>query len=256
MILEDEAGDIVAKVLNGKGITRDQLSNITGSSRAEIDALIDDYNLPEDIAPIAIALELDTEALAQLHAYPDFAPDERAPQQIISPFGHLRVNSWWAPDFGPGILFDAGTDAGPIIDYLGKHDATPAELWITHGHHDHVDGINELKKAFPNLITRGPASLNLDHSLALGDSVHGLTVIDLDGHWPGALGFINEKFVVVGDAYFAGSIGKIPARKWAQGLARLKVQLGEFHRDQIVLPGHGPASSVHIERHHNPFFVQ
>jgi glyoxylase-like metal-dependent hydrolase (beta-lactamase superfamily II) len=93
-------------------------------------------------------------------------------------------------------------------------------------------------------------------------------VIDLRGHSEAGLGFVFEgevemesgremkKLVICGDALFAGSIGRtdFPGGNMELLLQNIREKIFSLPDDTLVLPGHGPVTTVGRERQHNPFF--
>ena len=93
-------------------------------------------------------------------------------------------------------------------------------------------------------------------------------VIDLRGHSPGGLGFVFEgeiemekglrlaRFVICGDALFAGSIGRtdFPGGDMEGLLRNIRDKIFTLPPDTLVLPGHGPVTTVEQEKSTNPFF--
>lgn len=255
MILEDEIGDIIGKALMGNGLSRSKLAEKTGLAQSQLDALIDHHLLPDkpsETSAWVSSLGIDPNRLMAFPDYPQTVKDIVTVDRIVTPFGHLGVNSWWLPSLGPGVLVDAGTDGTSIIRQLQKLDAIPGELWITHGHDDHISGTEALRKEYPSLLVRGPRGVDSDELLTPGDKIYGAEIIDLAGHWPNALGFVTDQFVAVGDAVFRGSIGKIPPTHWQAAINRIRHLVSQLPDELAILPGHGPPSTVGIEKNHNP----
>ncbi|NIH80181.1 MBL fold metallo-hydrolase [Amycolatopsis viridis] len=189
------------------------------------------------------------------------------------PAGALQANCYLlAP--GPGtacVIVDAGEDcAGRVAEALAEHDLTPAAVLATHGHPDHVAGAAAVTAAHGVPLWIHPA----DRGLHDGDrpaDVRALTgapleladlVIDVGlvpGHTAGSVVFRlttpeGGRLVLTGDTLFAGSVGRT-------GSAGDRRRMGESLRDQllplpddtVVLPGHGPATTIGRERAGNPF---
>lgn len=77
------------------------------------------------------------------------------------------------------------------------------------------------------------------------------------GHSPGHLILVGDGFVISGDVLFAGSIGRtdLPGGNHAQLLESIRTQLLTLPDDTIVYNGHGPETTIGIERRTNPFLV-
>jgi glyoxylase-like metal-dependent hydrolase (beta-lactamase superfamily II) len=68
---------------------------------------------------------------------------------------------------------------------------------------------------------------------------------------------VGDGFVISGDVLFAGSIGRtdLPGGNHAQLLESIRTQLLTLPDDTIVYNGHGPETTIGIERRTNPFLV-
>ena len=100
--------------------------------------------------------------------------------------------------------------------------------------------------------------LNSGDLLMRGDLA--IRVIGLPGHCPGALGYVVERIeppvCVTGDALFAGSIGGCaPGEPYRQALEALRTGVMTLPDQTILLPGHGPATTVGSEKRANPFLA-
>lgn len=179
-------------------------------------------------------------------------------------------------------IVDPGGDVARIragIDQLG---VTPERILLTHGHIDHAGGAAELAEAL-SLPVEGPHDadefllsdlerqgekfglaardlvpsrwLKEGETVSVGHVV--FNVLHVPGHTPGHVVFVNpvERFAVVGDTLFAGSVGRtdFPYGSHDQLIAGIKAKLVPLGDDVTILPGHGPASTIGAERRSNPF---
>lgn len=208
--------------------------------------------------------------------------------------GPLQVNCFILGDeeTREAGVFDPGGDVENILEALNEEGLHLSYIVNTHAHWDHVGGNRELqeKTGAPILLhseeapsltavsTRsrvyGFQSPNSEASgfLAEGDTLEvgtlQLGVLDLRGHSPGGLGFTFEgditvdgerrsvRAVICGDALFAGSIGRtdFPGGDMELLLENIRNKIFTLPDDTLVLPGHGPVTTVGQERMHNPFF--
>jgi len=208
--------------------------------------------------------------------------------------GPLMVNCYIVADetSKETVVFDPGGDVDRILKILSEQDLQVKYIINTHTHWDHVGGNRELQQATgaPILTHRREASGLRDASTraalfgaAVSDSeatqyleegdvvVLGaiqFEVMDLRGHSPAGLGFVFEgemdmdgvpeirKLVICGDALFAGSIGRtdFPGGDMDLLLANIRNKIFSLPDDTLVLPGHGPVTTVGREKRHNPFF--
>lgn len=183
------------------------------------------------------------------------------------------------------LVVDPGLEPEKILSYLESENLTPAAILITHGHSDHIAGNAELKRQFPDcpiVASHGDApkltnaALNLSASFGAnlvsppadvlvgeGDvySAAGfdLDVAEIPGHSSGHIVFIwraGQPIVVFGgDVLFAGSIGRtdFPDGSFEKLAAGIHSKLFTLADDTVILPGHGPATTVGQEKRNNPF---
>ncbi len=252
MSLEDEFTDVIAKAMRGLGIDVLALSEASGIAVGEIEALLGGGMNETAARAISPALGLDAEALVALPGYlpePVAIPGVR---QIGLPFGKWIVNAWEVQHGGTRILFDAGTGER---DILGKVSPQGLDaLLITHAHPDHIGAVAALAAAGVKVISETEA-------LAMGKLTFGsleLEAVDLSGHCTPATGyFINgleRQLFVAGDAIFAGSMGACKTRE-AHDLAgrTLRAAFAKAEPGCVILPGHGPATTIAEELISNPF---
>ncbi len=183
------------------------------------------------------------------------------------------------------LVFDPGLDAGAIIDRLEQLELEPAAILNTHGHADHIAGNGAIKEkwpAAPLVIGAGDASKltspieNLSRGYGIdlisppadklvneGD-VYSAAGLDLEvyetpGHSVGHVVFVwkaGSPWVVFGgDVLFQGSIGRtdFPDGSFEQLAAAIRDKLYTLPDDTLVLPGHGPTTTIGFEKLHNPF---
>ncbi|HUG69082.1 MAG TPA: MBL fold metallo-hydrolase [Pirellulaceae bacterium] len=183
------------------------------------------------------------------------------------------------------LVFDPGLDSQAIIDKLAEFDLEPAAILNTHGHADHIAGNGAMKKRWPHVplvigthdaskLTSPIENLSRSHGVDLtsppadelvneGD-VYSAAGIDLEvyetpGHSIGHVVFVwkaGAPWVVFGgDVLFQGSIGRtdFPDGSFEQLAASIRNKLYSLPDDTIVLPGHGPTTTIGFEKLHNPF---
>jgi len=208
--------------------------------------------------------------------------------------GPLQVNCYIVGDeeTREAGVFDPGGDVDDILSVLESEDLSLSCIVNTHAHWDHVGGNRALQErtGAPILLhadeapSLGAASTRAqvygceaDDSeatrfLKAGDILEigglSLQVVDLRGHSPAGLGFVFEgdmaaesgpqhiRAVICGDALFAGSIGRtdFPGGDMELLLENIRSRIFTLPDDTLVLPGHGPVTTVGREKTSNPFF--
>jgi glyoxylase-like metal-dependent hydrolase (beta-lactamase superfamily II) len=183
------------------------------------------------------------------------------------------------------VIVDPGLEPDPIIELLERQGWTPAAILNTHGHADHIAGNAAMKErwpAAPLLIGQGDASKLTDPvgNLSAGFGVPlvsppadrtvregevldlaGIrwTVLDTPGHSSGHVVFVAKELspmiVLGGDVLFAGNVGRsdFPDSDPEALVASIREKLFTLPDETMVLPGHGPMTTVGRERRTNPF---
>jgi len=177
-------------------------------------------------------------------------------------------------------IVDPGADAEAILKWMQKRNLTAAVVVLTHGHFDHVSAVNDIVARFPVPVylhaddaafafsplnamppyrpTAKPATLRTDKDDGDTLEVGGLTAkfILTPGHTPGGwcLYFEANKLLVAGDTLFAGSVGRtdFPGGSWEELQASLQ-KLKALPDDTRVVCGHGPQTTIGIEKRSNPY---
>jgi glyoxylase-like metal-dependent hydrolase (beta-lactamase superfamily II) len=204
----------------------------------------------------------------------------------VIPAGPIQTNAFLLTDAprGEAVLIDAPGDVWPRVrEVLAKENCRLAELWITHGHWDHVQGVNEVVKATgakvrahaadqhmmanPSIVeARMGFSLGLqavypdawvnqgDRLSALGETVE---VRHVPGHCPGNVlfYFASEKAAFVGDAIFSGSVGRtdLPGGSFEELERSIRTQIYTLPDATTLYPGHGGTTTVGKEKRDNPY---
>jgi len=205
----------------------------------------------------------------------------------ILPVGPLQCNCSIIGDetTHEGMVIDPGDDIEDVLDLIEKHNLKIKQIVITHAHIDHVGGAMKLRAATgaPILLNQNdyallkmldvqaawigmkdPGKVAIDHSLGQSDKVQAgsLTadVIHTPGHTEGSicLYFSLESKLVAGDTLFAGSIGRtdLPGGSMEKIIRSLREKVMALPDDTLVVPGHGPLTTIGEERESNPFLVK
>jgi len=205
----------------------------------------------------------------------------------ILPVGPLQCNCSVIGDESTreAIVIDPGDNLDQILGLIRKHNLQVKQIVITHAHIDHVGGAAKLRAATgaPILLNQNdyallkmldvqaawigmpsPGKVEIDNSIGNADSVkvgplEG-QVIHTPGHSEGSicLYFPLEKKLIAGDTLFAGSIGRtdLPGGSYEKILRSLHDRVLALPDDTIVIPGHGPATTIGEERESNPFLQE
>lgn len=197
--------------------------------------------------------------------------------------GPYEVNCYVAHGSGvEAVVIDPGAEPEKILKYLRMNRLTPVAYLLTHGHQDHISGLTDMLKAYsvpvlmhaeeqrwaftprnvipPFYMTPCPAPTTL-RTVADGEvvMVAGLEfkVIFTPGHTPGGVCYLapSDKVLFCGDTLFCGSAGRtdLPGGN-GRALAQSLKQLARLPPDTRVFSGHGEATTIGEEHHHNIYF--
>lgn len=200
------------------------------------------------------------------------------------PVGPLQCNCSIVGDetTHEAIVIDPGDDIADILALITKHNLRVKQIVITHAHIDHVGGAMKLRAATgaPILLNQNdsallkmidiqaswlgmesPGKVEIDHSVGESDKVQAgslvAEVLHTPGHTEGSicLYFPLEKKLIAGDTLFAGSIGRtdLPGGSFDKIIRSLHEKVLMLPDETIVVPGHGPLTSIGEERESNPF---
>lgn len=266
--LEDEAGDILNKALMGHIADSIIPSRFTSARIREImeQALMKNAS-DQTILKAASLLGLHPEKLLSIARTPCMQSPSLPLrlQTIVMPFGPYTVNTFALLDTKKKqcILFDAGTRAQEIMEFLRTSDLTPQSIFITHSHADHIAGLNPLIENYPDIqiFANKPELFRNATKVKEGDTHQfddfSIRVLETYGHASDGVSYLLENgeysIMVVGDTLFARSVGKIP-QHYKRSLQIIQDKILSQNPDTLLLPGHGPITTVKDEQLHNPFF--
>jgi hydroxyacylglutathione hydrolase len=204
----------------------------------------------------------------------------------ILPAGPIQTNAYLLtePTRGEAVLIDApGGVWAEVEPILRKEKCRLVELWLTHGHWDHMQGGAEVVRATGARVRAHAADrplietpevmkrfmmpgqelepVKVDAWLQPGETLTalGLTfeVRHVPGHCPGNVLFYvqSDRVAFVGDALFAGSVGRtdLPGGDFATLENSIRSQIYTLPDETKVFPGHGPDTTVGEEKRDNPF---
>ncbi len=272
MNLEDHLGDIIRKARAMKNVSLDDAAKAAALTEAELSALeeLGKISKPLNFSALAPLIGLNAAKLEKIAK--GWQPVEvdlslwRELRQITTTRDYA-VNCYlvWDEISREAALFDTGWEAQPIFKIVEENELQLKHLFITHMHDDHIAAMGAIREKFPkmhlhsNSKTAPPQSRNrandfvhlnnlrITNRETPGHAEDGVTYIV--GNWPEDAPFV----AIVGDAIFAGSIGR-GNQSWDLAKEKVRENIFSLPAETLIGPGHGPVTTVAEEKAHNPFF--
>ena len=182
------------------------------------------------------------------------------------------------------VVFDPGDFGKELYDELTKQGLEIKAIFLTHGHFDHIQGVEALREASgapvyaseeereflldPELnhsaLYGRPCTVTADHYLRDGEevTVAGITLrmLSTPGHTIGSCCYYiddgeNAHYLFSGDTLFLESVGRtdLPTGSMSALVQSIRSKLFVLPDDTQVFTGHGGFTSIGYEKEHNYF---
>ncbi len=183
-------------------------------------------------------------------------------------------------DSRESVIIDPGAESDKIIRVIADLELRPVLVLNTHGHVDHIGANLDVIEKYGIPLAIHPAdepmlqadettylSLGLvgrksppaDRFLDDGERVSfgraSLRILHTPGHSPGSVSLVGDGILFSGDTLFNDGVGRtdLPGGSWKDLVSSIKEKILTLSGDTIVLPGHGPWTTVAQEARSNPF---
>ncbi len=203
---------------------------------------------------------------------------------VTLPNGQLAENCYLIADrsTGEAVIIDPGEESAMFLAELDTRGWALRAIWVTHAHVDHIMGVGAVQRATGAPIHLHPLDRPLydalpqfgawmgmqlepapppDVELRPGTQVrigrHAFDVRFTPGHSPGSVSFVGHGMVFGGDVLFNGSVGRtdLPGGDFPTLMTTLQSQFLSLPDSTVVHSGHGPDTTIGVERLTNPFLT-
>lgn len=203
---------------------------------------------------------------------------------VALPNGQFAENCYLVADrrTGEAVIIDPGEEPAMFLAELDTRAWSLKAIWLTHAHIDHILGVGPVHAATGAPIYLHPLDRPIydalpqyggwvgmqlekppapDRELVAGQvlKVGGFefTVRFTPGHSPGSVSFVGDGIVFGGDVLFNGSVGRtdLPGGDAATLMASIQAELLSLPDSTVVHSGHGPDTTIGVERLTNPFLT-
>ncbi|MDP2914538.1 MAG: MBL fold metallo-hydrolase [Candidatus Aminicenantes bacterium] len=198
--------------------------------------------------------------------------------------GALETNCYlvYCEDTRACAVVDPGAEHERIFPVIFEEGLTPIVLINTHGHIDHIGANKDIKEHFGvplyihagdnpmlgkvqqlelSLFLEAKDSPPADHLMTDGEEIRigngSLRVLHTPGHSPGSVSLLGDGFLLSGDTLFMEGVGRtdLPGGSQKQLEQSIREKIMTLPDETVVLPGHGPHTTVGQERADNSFLT-
>jgi hydroxyacylglutathione hydrolase len=272
--LEDTFGDCLRKAMRGNRLDTRALASATGIDPAAIESWLADHGTADagEARALAKALKLNPERFVE-RAAGTFAPPKVAMDGVAQHTQDSQPNSNGyiivRGDRTRAALVDPAGTPHRLLQILRDGGFDLEYILITHKHNDHCGAVAAVAKEYPNAkIVMHPLDVHAIGSLGskalaandgatfpFGDGAE-IRVLHTPGHTDGSVCYLIDPFIFTGDILFSGSVGGAYGDKstYADILRSVSTKIFTLPDATAIMPGHGPPSTVGVERDHDPFF--
>ncbi len=198
------------------------------------------------------------------------------------PNGPFMVNSYLVVNGRKGFILDPGSGIKPLIVKAVSDQLEIEAIIATHGHIDHIDGVNRVKEKFKvpfyaNELDRelietvqmqarmfgvpDPGKVSPDSNLPSAGTIQvadmTLELFHTPGHSKGSISIKIDDILFSGDTLFNFSIGRtdLPGGNYEELITSIQDKILTLPDNTRVLSGHGPETTVGTEKKMNPFLT-
>jgi hydroxyacylglutathione hydrolase len=272
-MLEDQFNDILRKAKRGLDLDDASLAAGSGLAARDIAAWTRGAAAPDDAQARALAplLGLDPGKFAAAVAE-SWQPSVSLPPDVRHhPHDPHPSNGYlfFLEDGKTAALIDPAGLPSTLMKAIAEGPYALRYILITHKHADHCDATADVARAFP----QAQIVMHRSDSAAIGEyaaralpirdgeelpfgEAAAIRMLHTPGHTDGSSCFLFRSTLFTGDTLFAGSVGGVFGERsgYRDILASVRTKIFALDDATVLMPGHGPPTTVAQEKAHNPFF--
>ncbi len=278
MELEDQYNDVLKKFRYGRKTGLRALSGKTGIPMDRLRGMESGTEIPsvQEWMDLGTAMGFRGNVMERLHFSPENTPHPTLPASVLPVCESYFGYAVWtylvlhADDPGRALLIDTGGLGERICGTIERMGLKLDAVLLTHGHSDHAGDLSRLGKNLPNRVflhqadfsllgSPLPAGIHFDPPEKARDRLAPLgwdiNVQNASGHTSGSVAYLINGVLFVGDAIFSGSSGKAEhPDAFPDSILSVQRLLNQNDPSTFIVSGHGPFTTVGMERKWNPFF--
>jgi glyoxylase-like metal-dependent hydrolase (beta-lactamase superfamily II) len=282
MSLEDDFCDIIKKARLGQSQSVAAVAQRSEISEPDLQLLEKGTRAPNptEVQALSSTLGLRSQPLIEIaingwepKPSPEWIREKSVVITILGDIGGYAVKGYllFDPKTQKTVMIDTGYNAKEMLSTIKQQNLKLTAICLTHGHADHAGGLARILAEWPVPVYLGEGDFDLlpwkpsrdrvtipkdKERIAVGNL--NLECLATPGHTPGGFCYRmrrqHEELCFVGDTLFAGSVGRSnPFSLYSSHLRSVREVVLQIPEEAILLPGHGPATTVREERTHNPF---
>ena len=282
MSLEDDFCDIIKKARLGQSHSLGAVAQLANFSEQDLQTLEKGNRPPTqtEVQALSQALGLRNQPLTDIaingwvpQSSPQWLEQELLVITIMGDIGGYAVKGYLLSDekTKQAVMIDTGYNAKEMLSVIKSRNLKLSGICLTHGHADHAGGLDQILNEWPVPVYLGDGDFDLlpwkpstdqitipadKQTIAVGNL--NLQCLATPGHTPGGFCYWmnqqDQELCFVGDTLFAGSVGRSnPFSLYPTHLKSVQDIVLQLSEGTVLLPGHGPATTVKEERSHNPF---
>ncbi len=267
--LLDGFANVVAKAQQGNRLNDATLSSLAGVSVRALGSILEGRGDEKSVRAVCTVLGLHVGSVLEImepnSVRPDLEPIDGV-AMFNTQYNGFTVNSYlgWDPVTKEGFIIDTGGDADDLLTLADSEQVKVRAVLLTHTHIDHILCLEDIldRHDVPVYVSEfgfqdGWVPFSPGKVFQFGNLK--VTCLHTWGHSSCGTTYyvegLSRPVAFTGDALLARSIGAAPST-YHETLNNIRVHLLSLPKETLLLPGHGPTTTVGEERRHNPFFPE